>query len=84
MGDAPGHVTPGGHALRADQIGHVVKGHHIAFARAVLIAPGCDTDQKAILPPAPGDLDFILNGVARPVWQFVKELCKFWNGGVEV
>ena len=60
MRDTAGDVTPGGHALGADQIGDVIKGNNVAFKPAVLCAAGGHSDQQIFHRPLPRYLDLAL------------------------
>ena len=80
MRDPPRHIAPGGHALRAHQIGHIVERHHIPFALARLVQPLGHAHQQVFLRPAPADANFLLRKAAGPVAQPVEQIGKFRHG----
>ena len=81
MGDAAGHVAPGGHALRADQLRHIVEGHHIALERPLGGAAHGHAHQQAFLLGRPGQLDFLLHGLGGGFLQPFEQGCEFRHGG---
>ncbi len=71
------NIGPGGHALRADQVGHVVKGHHIALKPAVVAAPGGHADQQVLHRALPGNLDLAGGGLTAVARQGVEQRAEF-------
>ena len=60
VGDAPGHVGPGGLALRGQQLGDVIKGNHKAFGLVVDALRG-DPHKEGPRVAGAGDLDLRLD-----------------------
>ncbi len=69
MRDAPRHVAPGGHALRRNQLGHVVEHHHRAFERTFGAASHCHPHQQAFEPPGTADAHLFLRHFREAVAQ---------------
>src|SRR5208282_6706749 len=70
--DAPGHVAPGGRALRGKQLGDVVEGDDEAFGLAV-DALGRDPHEQRAGAAAAGDLEFGLDKMPRAPARLAQE-----------
>ena len=72
--DSPRHVAPGRHALRHDEVGHVVEGDDIALEPAVVGVPRRDADQKVALAALAAEPDLGLGDAALAFVEPVQEL----------
>ena len=79
MGNAPRNIAPGRHALGRNQIGHIIKGHHIALERAIMAAPLGHAHQQIFQASIAGYAHFFLQGFIRAVLHPVKHRRKFRN-----
>ena len=79
MGNPPRHIAPGGHALRRHQIGHIVKGDHIAFQPPICTPPRRQPNQKAFLPPSPEQAQLFLRRLAARFPHRPEKVSKFRN-----
>ena len=73
MRDAARDVAPGGHALGRHKVGHVIKGHDIAFELARLAAPLGHAHQQAFQFALAGQADLFLHRGAGAVLQAVEK-----------
>ncbi len=65
MRDTPGHISPGGRALRGHQFRNIVQRHHIA-AIGIFGLLACNADGKISLTAVAADRDLILRPRPRP------------------
>lgn len=79
MRDPAGHIAPGRHPLRRDELRHIVEGNHIALARALIRAPFRHPHQQALQPPTARYPHFFLNHRIKAILQFTEKRRKFRN-----
>ena len=74
VGDAPGDVAPRRHALRHDEVGHVVEGDDVALEVAVVGLAAGDADEEVALAGAAAELDLGLGDAALALVEAVEEV----------
>ena len=77
MRDAPRHITPGRHPLGADQFGHIVERHDIAFQFRAVTAPHRHADQQVFHPTGPRQPHLFLRRLGAFVAQPDQQRAKF-------
>ena len=77
MRDPPGHIAPGRHPLRRDQIRHIIKGNHVALKPFIIIPTRCNAYQQIFLLSISGQTHLLL-GTGLALSHRVQERLEFW------
>ena len=84
MRNPPRDIAPGRHALGRNQIGHIVKGHHIPLKLGIVSAAGRHPHQQAFLFAATHQIDLLLHAIPARHAQLFEKWSKFRDRMVNI